>query len=52
MNWFNTIKALVCPECKQKTLEPKKYIKRRSWEMGKDKGTMECTNCGHVEVFR
>ena len=55
MTWFNTIKsdaALRCPACKEKTLEPKKYVKRVPHQRGRDRGTMECTNCGHVEVFR
>jgi uncharacterized Zn finger protein len=54
MNWFNVIKAIRCPECKQKTLETKKYSRPASWQRwhSKDSAIMECTNCGHVEVFK
>ena len=52
-DWFSTVKsALKCPVCGERTLEPKKYIRSYSYTRGKDRGTMECTNCGHTEVFR
>tara|TARA_R100000152_G_C6781993_1_gene217889 strand:- start:6410 stop:6571 length:162 start_codon:yes stop_codon:yes gene_type:complete len=53
MSWELTLKALRCPSCGQKTLETVKHDRfERQGLRRKDRGIMECTKCGHREVFR
>lgn len=52
MNWFTTLKGLICPNCGKPTLETAKYVRGAKGYKYKDKGVMICSECGHKEVFK